>query len=443
MRSAAAASLPPAPSGASPTSRRSRAARRAGDLEHVVLVGLHRPGPHRLGPLGQAGHVVPQGRAGRHHHRLGPAAGHGRHREGQVLCRADVGHLAVQADEFGHVLEPGEAGLHAVAAAVGRQLERGDGAAERRRPRVEGGQVGAVQHVGLQERLHGPQLGDGVGHRRGGGERRHPRAAGAPQRPQLGVEVLGPPRARHAHTLDRGVHPAVFERVRLVAEHVVHARLLEAHAVVLGLGGEQAPVGLLELGQAPLEALDADALARPGLGHRGAQAPQVLVEVGGVEVAPEGDTAEPGVGEDHAVPVAGGAAGHELLAALLGQPLPVGDEQLGCRVELEPLTRELLEHVVGHHHGRLGRHSQPAQLHGRHHHRRRLAGAHHVRQQHPAVGEDAGHGIALVGMGREGGGQAGEAQVGPVVTGDDHGAEQLVVAPGQALRAPRVLPHPR
>ncbi len=215
-----------------------------------------------------------------------------------------------------------------------------------------------------------------------------------------------------------------------VDEEVVDAGLLEAHAVVLGLGRQQPLVGLLQLGDAALQALDAQALAGAGLAEGQPAALELLAQVCRPQMGAQGDATEARLGEDDGVPVAGGAASHELLAPLLGQSVPVGDEDPSRRVQLEPLPGELVEHVVGHHHRRLGGQAQAAQLHGRHDHGGGLAGAHGVGQQRPAVGENAGHRVALVGMRGEVLGQPGEAQVRPVMGGDDHAAEQLVVALG-------------
>ena len=60
------------------------------------------------------------------------------------------------------------------------------------------------------------------------------------------------------------------------------------------------------------------------------------------------DPLEAAVGDDDAVPVAAGDLGGQELAAVLGEVLLGGDQQLGVGVELHELAGELLEHVVGH-----------------------------------------------------------------------------------------------
>jgi hypothetical protein len=143
--------------------------------------------------------------------------------------------------------------------------------------------------------------------------------------------------------------------VGLVDEEVVDAGLLEPDAVVLGVLGEEPLVGLLHLGDAPLELLDRQALAVLRAGERGAGGLDLLAEVLGHQVAAERQPGEPGLGEHDPVPVAGRGAGDELLASGLREPFPVGDEDAGGRVELEPLAGELLEHVVRDHHRGLRR----------------------------------------------------------------------------------------
>jgi hypothetical protein len=111
---------------------------------------------------------------------------------------------------------------------------------------------------------------------------------GAAQRPQLGVEVLGSLGAGVGDAVDAGVDAPVLVGVGLVDEEVVDAGLLEPDAVVLGVLGEEPLVGLLHLGDAPLELLDRQALAVLRPGERGAGGLDLLGEVLAHEVAPRG-----------------------------------------------------------------------------------------------------------------------------------------------------------
>ena len=63
---------------------------------------------------------------------------------------------------------------------------------------------------------------------------------GVTQGPELGVEVQGPLGAVAADAVDAGGDGLVLEQVQLVDEQVVDAGLLEADAVVLRGGGQQA-----------------------------------------------------------------------------------------------------------------------------------------------------------------------------------------------------------
>ncbi len=75
----------------------------------VDLFRGDRAAAHALGSGRQLGDVGAQCRAGRHDHCLRPASGQSRHRQVEVLGGPHVGHLAVQREELGDVLEPGKA----------------------------------------------------------------------------------------------------------------------------------------------------------------------------------------------------------------------------------------------------------------------------------------------------------------------------------------------
>ena len=112
-----------------------------------------------------------------------------------------------------------------------------------------------------------------------------PVAVGAAQ-VQLGVEVQGPLGAVAADAVDAGGDGLVLEQVQLVDEQVVDAGLLEADAVVLGGGGEQAFELGLGSGHGGFE-LDqsAAAVVVEGLGELGAHLGEVGVGVVLVGVA--------------------------------------------------------------------------------------------------------------------------------------------------------------
>jgi hypothetical protein len=104
----------------------------------------------------------------------------------------------------------------------------------------------------------------------------------------------------------------------------------------------------LGAGHGGFELLDqpAAAVVFEGVGELGAHLGEVGVGVVLVGVGAQREPFERGVGDDHGVPVAGGGAGDEVLAARAGGEVPGGDEHPGPEVELEQLAGELFEHVV-------------------------------------------------------------------------------------------------
>jgi hypothetical protein len=206
----------------------------------------------------------------------------------------------------------------------------------------------------------------------------------AAQPPQLRVEVLGPLRAGAADALNAGRERLVLERVGLVAEHEVDARLLEGGAVVLLVGGGELSVARLEAGERRFEPLDGQSFAGRQFGDRGAELLHPFSCELGSGGGGERDPLEARVSEHDRVPGAGCAPGDELLAARGRRVFAGGDEHARARVELEQLAGELVEHVVGHDERRLLDETEATLLHRRHDHGRRLAGADGVREQRVA-----------------------------------------------------------
>ena len=102
------------------------------------------------------------------------------------------------------------------------------------------------------------------------------------------------------------------------------------------------------------------------------------------------------VRDDDAVPLAAGDLGGEELAAVAGQVLLGGDQQLGVGVELHELAGELLQHVVGHDVHRLLDEPGLLHLHAGGGHREGLPGADRVGQQRVAAAHAAPDGVLLV-----------------------------------------------
>ena len=208
------------------------------------------------------------------------------------------------------------------------------------------------------------QLGQAVGDRGAGEER--PAAAGrvaAAQPPQLEGQVGGALGRLDAEALHAGREPEPLEVVGLVDQQVVDAELLEGHPVVgavlqqLALAGLQ-PVGLLG------DLLDGAAgpLLVLAQGHGGLAVQLDLGgQPGGLGVGVDGQGGERRVGDDDHVPVAGGAAGREPLAALPGEVVLGDHEDVGAGEQPLAVAGDLLQQVVGAGDQRLGGQAEPAQ----------------------------------------------------------------------------------
>ena len=163
-----------------------------------------------------------------------------------------------------------------------------------------------------------------------------------------------------------------------------------------------------------------------------------------MQIGAEREPGEAGVGEDDAVPVAGGGSGRRTPCAGPSRAARLSAIRIrAVGIELEPLAGELLEHVVGDDDRRLGGRAEAAQLHGGHDHRGGLAGADGVGEQRAPVGEDAGDGVALVLVrGSKLAARPGRVRWLPSWVGATDAGEQLVVAVGEAGGPVGVLPHP-
>ena len=139
----------------------------------------------------------------------------------------------------------------------------------------------------------------------------------------------------------------------LVDDQVLDAGLLEAQAGVLG--AVQQPLELLlDPRDLLLQALDGQAALALGLLQHRPQRCQLGALVLLLGLAADRKSLERRAGEDHRVPVVRGGPGDERAALVARQVLAGGRQDASLRVELQPLARELLEHVVGDHHARLG-----------------------------------------------------------------------------------------
>lgn len=82
-----------------------------GDLQHVVLGGLHPPGPHRLRPRRQRGHVLIQPFGGGDDDRFGPSTGQGGGGQGELSGGA---HVSYRPEQWAEGSVPTRAGLPAL-----------------------------------------------------------------------------------------------------------------------------------------------------------------------------------------------------------------------------------------------------------------------------------------------------------------------------------------
>ena len=230
----------------------------------------------------------------------------------------------------------------------------------------------------------------------------------------------------------------------LVVEHPVDAERLPAQEVVPLLLARQAVEAYLPGLLHPLQLLH-DPVG-PIVGPRHAD--------GHLQVVDDGLDVPCGVGHGHpeqlegrvrhhdGVPVAGGDARDELAPVVAGQIVLGGHQDRGAGVQAHELGRVLLQHVVRHDVGRLGRQSQPPQFHAGCHHDGGLARTHRMEQPGVAGLHDAPDGVALVAMQFEAAGEPRQLQVRAVELALARAVEQVVVDPAQPLAALRVLVGP-
>jgi hypothetical protein len=150
----------------------------------------------------------------------------------EVVGHLDVGGDVPHSQEFRHVDEFREAGVHPHTA-LGGDLDLGDQAAEGSGEAVEVGDPDLGQQVRAQVAEHDVRLAHAVGNRGTGGERGDALVLAA-QVLQLHVQVGGAVGAVHGHVrhVRRGVQ--VLVAVRLINHQIVDAGLLEGQAGVFG-----------------------------------------------------------------------------------------------------------------------------------------------------------------------------------------------------------------
>ena len=227
--------------------------------------------------------------------------------------------------------------------------------------------------------------------------------------------------------------------VGLIDEQVVTPGLLEGHPGVFRRGFLQ----FLQLGALAFER-SLDHLFRERI-LRGAQlffqGAKFTVLVVGPDVGVDVDALEYRLRDDHHVPVAGGRLGGQP-AAVLGVGPGGADQEPRRRIPPFRFPGDLFDEVVGNHDPGLFDQAEAFELHRAHEHGAGFPGAHHMVEQHGRLGDDPGHGVALVVVRGEPRRQARQRQVRPVVDGGAEAVEAGVELGDQFLAAGLVLPHP-
>lgn len=368
--------------------------------------GGHAARAYGVGPIGQGTHE-----------RL--LFGLGRHGDGDlfdlgqvevdVVVGDHVGELFDAGHEFGQVREPGEALLDLEAGALGFELDGGHDLAERARPCGERRGALRVERPGSQIAAHVVQFAHRIGHRRAGGEHDVGAVPLFAQQVALVEHVLAFRGRRHLHAqIGRGDgHPKVLEMVGLVDEEHVDSQALELQSpqrgvVTVLLAGAQTVQGRLDAFSRPFEAFDGGAsvsLHRGGVPDRVHVLPDAFLKRAFTACAADMQLAEPALGHDDRVPVAGGHAPPETSGGLGAGCVVIVHDQDACRrIQAHVVGRPLARQMVGHHDHGFARPPQPFGFVHKRAALERFACADHMRDECALVGaQGAGDGVLLVG----------------------------------------------
>lgn len=231
--------------------------------------------------------------------------------------------------------------------------------------------------------------------------------------------------------------------MQFVDDEVVDSGRLERDAGVARLIQPRLDL-VLFLQQSALESLDADPLLLGRLRRGGSQIGHALLDVGGFGLLVDRDLGERPLSQDDGIPVVGGSAGDEQASFVPRQFAGARGQDSRARVELEPLSRDLFEHVVRNDDEGLVHQAHAAHLHRAHHHDRPLPCPDFVKQSHRGLSDHARDGGPLTRSGSEVRGEAGEGQVVACVgvVAQNEGVEPQVVFVHKPLSPRRVLPDP-
>ena len=147
----------------------------AGNLEHIVILGINLAVLDRLGTLGQTVNVVHLERRRFAFHDDALALFHFRDFQTRNIHQ-DIGKCTEHLLQLGQVLEAGKALLLAEALTAGVHFQNGTHFAELICPGIEAGQAACIQQVTLQVLLHDIHFAHAVHNRRCGGENHAPAA---------------------------------------------------------------------------------------------------------------------------------------------------------------------------------------------------------------------------------------------------------------------------
>ena len=374
----------------------------ARDLEHVVDARIDTAAAQLFGAFREGLDVGLERFACGRGDNLRLAGCDSRARQVEHVRRLHVGDAAEHRQKLRQVDEFREAGVHAVAGAVGRQFERGYGLREIRRPGVEMRDAAVLQKIRTEIAEHRVHFGHGVRDRRAGGEDDAAAAGQLADVAGLHVHIEGAVAVRIRQAGD-AVH---FRRVEQIlvgsassTKSLVDAEFLEGDRVVFPF----AVGALLELRDEALlgflQFLDDPAIVTAfGLGLEDGvfELLHLVVDEAVEELVRDRQKLERAVRDDHGVVVAARNAGHRALPVAGREMVPARDEEPGLGIELQEFRSPLLDQMVGHdEHGLFGK-AQTAHFHSGGRHRPGLSRADNMGEQRAAALQDAPDRVLLV-----------------------------------------------
>lgn len=340
------------------------------DEEHVVLGGTHLLLRDTVGPFAQLADELFELDSRLDHLRdRRPRAvltlGDVRNGELQVLCRFHIREHGHDLEHLGHVREPGESRFHAECRPRGRHLHRRDSFPECRRPRVKRLQSCRLKQIRPHKPLHHIRLGDRVRDRSRRHSRDHPLMSLVTQVIQLHLQVAGAGRPFDGGIADIRFRGQVLVHVHLVDDQVVDPGVFEAHAHVTA-GVDVLLHLVFQVDELALQPLDGHRVVALGLLYDASELVDLPLDVRLLCLFPQGYLRERGLSEQDAVPIVRRGTCDELASSVGGDVLAGGREDACLRVDLQPLSRELFQHVIRDDNERFADKAHPPHLHHAH-----------------------------------------------------------------------------